>query len=160
FDKAVHDIEKGRYEIARVTLNTLINTYDSSEYLAKAKLAIGDAWFREGGARGRAQAEAEFKDFILFYPAMAEAAEAQWKICTGHYQQLDKPDRDSSEALKAERECKQVLIQFPNSKFAPMAEQTLRNVQEDLAEAEMKTGTFYKKKGSQAAAANRLSGLV
>ena len=26
FDKAIKDIEKGRYEIARITLNTLINT--------------------------------------------------------------------------------------------------------------------------------------
>ena len=43
FDKAIKDIEKGRYEIARLTLNTLINTYDTSEYLAKAKLAVADA---------------------------------------------------------------------------------------------------------------------
>ena len=42
FDKAVNDIEHGRYEVARITLNTLINTYDQSEYLAKAKLAIAD----------------------------------------------------------------------------------------------------------------------
>ncbi len=77
FDKSVKDIEKGRYEIARITLNTLINTYDTSEYLAKAKLAIADSWYREGGAHGLAQAEAEYKDFILFYPAMEESAEAQ-----------------------------------------------------------------------------------
>ena len=37
FDKAIKDIEKGRYEIARITLNTLINTYESSEFLAKAQ---------------------------------------------------------------------------------------------------------------------------
>ena len=58
FDKAIKDLEKGRYEIARITLNTLMNTYESSEYMAKAKLAVADAWYREGGARGRAQAEA------------------------------------------------------------------------------------------------------
>src|ERR1700730_19449090 len=54
FDKAIKDLEKGRYEIARITLNTLNNTYESSEYLAKAKLATADAWYREGGARRRA----------------------------------------------------------------------------------------------------------
>src|SRR5579885_939855 len=75
FDKAIKDIERGRYEVARLTLNTLINTYDTSEYLAKAKLAIADSWYREGGAHGLAQAEAEYKDFILFYPTMEEAAE-------------------------------------------------------------------------------------
>src|SRR5271170_2881224 len=58
FDRAVNDIEHGRYEVARITLNTLINTYDSSEYLAKAKLAIADSWYREGGANGLVQAEA------------------------------------------------------------------------------------------------------
>src|SRR5579863_4834390 len=56
YDKAVSDIEHGRYEVARLTLNTLINTYDSSEYLAKAKLAVADSWYREGGAHGMAQA--------------------------------------------------------------------------------------------------------
>ncbi len=66
FDKAVNDIEKGRYEVARLTLNTLINTYDSSEFLAKAKLAIADSWMRQSGAEGFAQAEAEYKDFQLF----------------------------------------------------------------------------------------------
>ena len=70
FDKAIRDVEHGRFEVARLTLNTLINTYDTSEYLAKAKLAIADSWFREGGIHGLSQAEAEYKDFILFYPTM------------------------------------------------------------------------------------------
>src|SRR5277367_5114609 len=67
FDKAINDIEHGRFEVARITLNTLINTYDQSEFLAKAKLAVADSWYREGGAHGLAQAEAEYKDFQLFY---------------------------------------------------------------------------------------------
>src|SRR5678815_551714 len=81
FDKSIADIEKGRYEIARLTLQTLINTYDTSEFLAKAKLAIADSWFREGGSHGLAQAEAEYKDFILFYPTLEESAEAQERVC-------------------------------------------------------------------------------
>jgi outer membrane protein assembly factor BamD len=63
FDSAMKDIEHGRYEVARISLQTLMNTYDSSEFMAKAKLAIADSWFREGGANGMAQAEAEYKDF-------------------------------------------------------------------------------------------------
>lgn len=31
YDKAINDIEKGRFEIARLTLQTLMNTYDTSE---------------------------------------------------------------------------------------------------------------------------------
>ncbi len=160
FDKAVTDIEKGRYEIARITLNTLINTYDSSEYLAKAQLAIADAWFREGGLRGRMQAEMEYKNFILFYPTMEEAAESQAKICQVHYLQMNKTDRDPNEAYKAEQECRQLLVQFPNSKFAPETEQRLREIQEALADSEFKVGFFYHKKGAMAAAGNRMGALV
>src|SRR4051795_3443523 len=119
FDQAVKDIEHGRYEVARISLQTLMNTYDSSEYLAKAKLAIADSWFREAGPNGLAQAEAEYKDFILFYPTMEEAAEAQARVCDIHYKQMDKSDRDPMHALRAEQECKQLILQFPNSKFAP-----------------------------------------
>jgi TonB family protein len=68
YDQAINRIERRDYEGARLALNTLINTYSSSEYLPQAKLAIADSWFREGGARGLAQAAAEYRDFILFYP--------------------------------------------------------------------------------------------
>src|SRR6266702_4314387 len=118
FDAAINDIEHSRFERARLTLQTLMNTYDTSEYLAKAKLAMADSWFREGGAHGFAQAEAEYKDFILFYPTMEEAAEAQQKICNMQYQQMEKADRDPVHALRAEAECRDLLVQFPNSKAA------------------------------------------
>ncbi|HXP86330.1 MAG TPA: outer membrane protein assembly factor BamD [Bryobacteraceae bacterium] len=160
FDKSIKDIEKGRYEVARLTLNTLINTYDTSEYLAKAKLAVADSWYREGGLHGLTQAEAEYKDFILFYPTMEEAAESQEKICMIHYKQMDKADRDPDQALRAEQECRQLLTQFPNSKFAPQAEQLLRDIQEVLGEAEMRVGIFYHSRGSLASSANRLGGVV
>jgi outer membrane protein assembly factor BamD len=160
FDKAVHDIEHGRYEIARLTLNTLMNTYDQSEYMAKAKLAIADSWYREGGAHALAQAEAEYKDFILFYPMMEEAPEAQEKICNIHVKQMEKPDRDPSQALLAEDACRTLLTNFPNSKFAPQGQQLLRDIQEVLADGEFRVGNFYFGKGVFYSAANRLQGIA
>src|ERR1051325_2125272 len=148
FDSAVKEIEHSRFDRGRLLLQTLMNTYDTSEYMAKAKLATADAWYREGGAHGMAQAEAEYKDFILFYPAMEEAAEAQEKICKMQYNQMEKADRDSAHALRAEDECRNLVSQFPNSKFAPEAQQMLRNIQEVLAEKEYKVGAFYHTKGS------------
>jgi outer membrane protein assembly factor BamD len=160
FDAAISDIEHSRFERARLELQTMMNTYDTSEYLAKAKLAIADSWYREGGAHGMAQAEAEYKDFILFYPNMEESAEAQEKICKMQYNQMEKADRDPTHALRAEDECRQLLVQFPNSKFAPDAQQMLRNIQEVLADKEYRVGLLYYKKGSMPAAANRLQGAA
>src|SRR6202451_3784458 len=160
FDKAIKDIEHGHFEVARLTLNTLINTYDTSEYLAKAKLAIADSWYREGGTHGLAQAEAEYKDFILFYPQMEEAAESQKKICDIHYSEMEKADRDPNNALRAEQECRTLITQFPNSKYVPATEQKLREIQEVLAQAEFAVGEFQHKRGTNAAAENRLRGAV
>jgi len=160
YDRAIGDIEHGRYEVARITLNTLINTYDQSEFLAKAKLAVADSWYREGGAAGLAQAEAEYKDFILFYPTMEEAAESQEKVCMIHYRQMEKSDRDPNQAIRAEDECRQLIVQFPNSKFVDETQQLLRNIQEALADGEFKVGEFYYKRGSNFAAANRYAHVV
>src|SRR5437868_9120083 len=152
FDKAMADVERSRFEVARLTLNTLMNTYDTSEYMAKAKLLIADSWYREGGTHGLGQAEAEYKDFILFYPSMEESAEAQEKVCMIHYKQMEKADRDPKHALRAEDECRLVLTQFPNSKFAPEANQKLREIQEVLAQHETAAGFYYYHKGSYPAA--------
>lgn len=158
FDRAIKDIEHGNYESARIVLNTLINTYDTSEYIAKAKLAVADSWYREGGAHGLAQAEAEYKDFILFYPNMQEAAESQYKVCEIHYKQMDKADRDNSQGQRAEDECRQVLKQFPNAeKFVKKARTMLLEVQEVLADKEFRNGDFYFRKGSFPAAASRFA---
>jgi outer membrane protein assembly factor BamD len=160
FDKAIEDIEKSRFQTARLTLQTLMNTYDTSEYLAKSKLAIADSWMREGGTHALAQAEAEYKDFILFYPTMEESAEAQMKICRIHYRQMEKPDRDPGQALRTEDECRNLVLQFPNSRFVPEVEQMLRDAQQVLADGEFRVGEFYYKKGSYPSAANRLDAMV
>jgi outer membrane protein assembly factor BamD len=162
FDTSIDDIEHGRYERARLTLQTMMNTYDTSEYLAKAKLAMADSWKREGGAHGMAQAEADYKDFILFYPNMEESAEAQYKICDMQYQQMDKADRDPVHARLADAECKDVLLKWPNSQFATDAAKKEREIQEVLADQEMKVGQFYAKKGGNGymSSANRLNTLV
>ena len=162
FDTSVDDIEHGRYERARLTLQTMMNTYDTSEYLAKAKLAVADSWKREGGTHGMAQAEAEYKDFILFYPNMEESAEAQFKICDMQYLQMDKAERDDVHARLADAECKDVLQKWPNSHYATDAANMLRQVQEVEAEHEMVVAEFYAKKGGNgySASANRANNLV
>src|SRR5881227_3913754 len=115
FDRAMEALKKNRFDVARVTLQTLINTYPDSEYVARAKLAVADSWYAEGGSTSLAQAEAEYKDFKTFFPNMPEAAEAQVKIANIHYQQMEKPDRDFTHAVRAEQEYRKVIMQYPDN---------------------------------------------
>src|SRR5919197_1785449 len=110
FDRAMDAMKHNRFDVARMTLQTLINTYPDSEYIARAKLAVGDAWYAESGTTALTQAELEYKDFITFFPNLPEAAEAQLKIAHIHYQQMEKPDRDFTHAKRAEETYQQIVI--------------------------------------------------
>jgi len=160
FDKAMDAISHHKYETARLNLQTLINTYPDSEYVARAKLSIGDSWLAEGGSAGLTQAESEYKDFITFFPNMSEAAEAQLKIADIHYRQIEKPDRDFLHAKRAEEEYRQLLLQYPDSKLAETARSKLLQVQEILAEREYRIGRFYYLRESWPAAMARLKTLT
>ena len=160
FDKAMNAMRHNRFDVARLTLQTLINTYPDSEYIARAKLAVGDSWYAEGGAAALAQAEQEYSDFEIFFPNMPEASEAQLKIANIHYQQMEKPDRDFTHAKRAEDEYRKLILQYPDSKLLPEAKQRLREVQEVLADREFSIGRFYYLRQSYPASIARLQSLV
>lgn len=160
FDKAMDAMRHNRFDVARLTLQTLINTYPDSEYIARAKLAVGDSWYAEGGTAALAQAEQEYSDFEVFFPNLKEAAEAQLKIANIHFQQMEKSDRDYTHAKRAEDEYRKVILQYPDSKLVPDAKKRLLQVQEVLADREFGIGRFYYLRESYAASIARLQTLV
>jgi len=160
FDKAMIAMKKGRFDVARLDLQTMLNTYPESEYRMRAKLAVGDTWFKEGGTAALAQAEAEYKDFITFFPTAPEAAEAQMKVADIFYQQMEKPDRDFVNVRRAEQEYRAMINQFPDSSLVPRAKQKLRDVQEVLAERETGIGLYYGSRDNYPAAIARLQTVI
>ena len=160
YDKAMDAMHHNRFDVARLTLQTLINTYPDSEFIARAKLAVGDSWYAEGGAAAWAQAEQEYSDFEIFFPNMPEAAEAQLKIANIHFQQMEKADRDYTHAKRAEDEYRKMILQYPDSKLVPEAKQRLLEVQEVLADREFGIGRFYYLRESYPASIARLQSLV
>jgi outer membrane protein assembly factor BamD len=160
YAKASNDLKHGRYSVGRLSLETLINTYPDSEYLAKAKLAIGDSYYKEGGTAGLKQSIVEYKDFITFFPFLDESAYAQLQIALAHYRQMEKPDRDHAEAVQAEAEFQTFLEKYPSSPLVPQAEQHLRDVQEVLAEGNFRVASFYYTRTAYRAAGARLIELT
>jgi outer membrane protein assembly factor BamD len=156
YDKAMVAMKKGRYDVARLDLQTLLNTYPESEYRMRAKLSVGDTWFKEGGSAALTQAEAEYEDFITFFPNAPEAAEAKMKVADIYYQQMEKPDRDPLNAEQAEKEYREMVNMFPDSTLVPRAKQRLRDVQEVLAEREFGIGSYYESREDYVAALARL----
>lgn len=160
YEKSVEDIKNKRYDVARLTLQTLINTYPDSDYLAAAKLAVADSYFEEGTTAALTHAEVEYKDFITFFPNAPEVALAQYRAAMCHFRQLEKPDRDRTHARRAEEEFQLLLLRYPDSEYAQDGEKRLIQVQEILAESEFRVGRFYFVRESWRASASRLADLV
>jgi outer membrane protein assembly factor BamD len=156
YDRAQADLKAGRYIEGRLALQTLINTYPDSEYLAKAKLAVADSYYKEGGTTSLTQSIQEYNDFRTFFPFLDEAAYAQMQIGLAHYKMMEKADRDKTQAEAAEDAFQAFVLSYPQSPLIPKAEQYLRDVQEVLADSDYKVAYYYYTKTDYRAAAARL----
>ena len=62
---------------------------------------------------------------------MPEAAEAGLETANIHYQEMEKPDRDYTHAMRAEEEYRQLILQYPDNKIVVEgARKRLMEVQE------------------------------
>ncbi|HEV3481619.1 MAG TPA: outer membrane protein assembly factor BamD [Candidatus Acidoferrales bacterium] len=154
--RAMQDVQHKKFTEARLDFQTLINTYPDSEYLAKAKLGVADSFYKEGGTSNLTQAVEEYKNFIVFFPFLDEAAYAQMQVGMAHYRMMEKADRDNSQAEAADQEFRTFLEKYPQNPLVPKAEQYLRNVQEVLADGEFRVARFYYLKQDLRASAARL----
>ncbi len=158
--KALNEFKHGRYDVGRLTLQTLINTYPDSEYLSQSKLAIADSYYKQGGVSGLTEAEAEYKDFITFFPNAPEAPMAEYRAGMCHFRLIGKADRDQTEALAAATEFKEFLTEYPNSPLVVEVKGRLREVQEVLAQGEYEIAMFYYDRDAWPAAESRLKSIA
>jgi outer membrane protein assembly factor BamD len=162
YDKAIAQQKSGHYDVARLDLNTLLSTYPDSQYQMRAKLAVADSWYTEGGSAALAQAEQEYNDFITFFPNVPEAAEAQMRIGDIYFKQMDVPDRDYAKGVKAQDAYRLMLKQYSDApkKLTDEARQKLREVQEVMATREAELGAFYATHANWAATIARYQTVV
>jgi outer membrane protein assembly factor BamD len=160
FDSARRDLDRSRFTIARLTLQTLINTYPDSEFLPQAKYALAESFYREGTTAALTQAEAEFKDYITFFPTSELADDAQHYVAMTHVLKMEKPDRDPTQAQMAEVELKNMIEAYPDSQLLADAKQKLREVQEVLAQGHYGVGNHYFLRQSYVASADRYKEIL
>ncbi|HZM88871.1 MAG TPA: outer membrane protein assembly factor BamD [Blastocatellia bacterium] len=136
-------IRKGNFDEGRILLNTMINTYSESPMIKMSKLSIADSYYLQGGSKGLAQAEVEYRDWIQFFPDDPLADETMLKIAEVHLKQVMAADRDTTHARLAERQLKELLRRYPNTDSKEQVEGLMSQVQEILAMHELKVARFY-----------------
>lgn len=146
FEEAAKEIRKSNYDTGRLLFNTIITTYPDSTYLPMAKLAIADSFYLEGLTSALIQAAAAYQDWLTFFPTHPLADDVMLKIAETDMRQMGLPDRQTTNARKAEQRLKVLLQQFPDTPLRQAAIQRLNEVQENLAMHNLQVARFYYKR--------------
>jgi len=149
------ELDHNHYDRARLLLNTLINTYPDSEFLPQAKYATAESFYNEGTKAMLEQADAAFRDYIIFFPETDKSDDAQLMVAMTHIRQIQKADRDSTQARLAEAELKKMIKEYPSSDLLDEAKEKLREVQEQLAKGISGIAHHYYIRKAYAASASR-----
>lgn len=160
FEKGSDFLKNGQYIKARLAFQNLMMTYPDSEMAPEAHFAMGDSFYEEGGTENLLQAENQFKDFIVFYPAHPKAADAQMKTIAVNMKMMGAPDRDQHYAYKALQNIKSFIRQFPDSDFTPIVKKYRADVEENIALGDLGVGRFYEDKGNLAGARGRYKEIM
>jgi outer membrane assembly lipoprotein YfiO len=155
FETGKNYLQRGQYIKSRLTFQTLINTYPDSDMASDAVFAMADSYYEEGGLENLLQAEDEYKNFIIFYPASPKAPEAQLKIISGNERLMRAPDRDQQYSYRTLKEIERFEKQYPESDYLPIVEKLKKRVQDVLAQHDYAIGKFYGDKGNYQAAVSR-----
>jgi len=143
YENAMKQMGRHDYTNARLLLQTLISTYQDSDYFQKAKYAFAESLYREGGRENLDSSEAAFKDFIIYFKDSDLADDAQMMVVMTHVKRVQAPDRDSTEARLAQLELREMINSYPNSDLLEEAKQKLRDVEEILAEGSERISDQY-----------------
>jgi outer membrane protein assembly factor BamD len=160
FENGMEFLNKGQQIKARLSFQTLINTYEDSEYLEKAKYYIAYSYLREGGIENLIQAEQAFKDFKLFFPTSEMADDAQAHIVKINMHMMKAPSRDLTYARRSQVEIQNFLQEFPDSPLVPEMRVRLQYVEDTLATSVFLKGQFYHRKKHYKASSARFRDCV
>jgi outer membrane protein assembly factor BamD len=155
YETAMQFLKKNRFIAARLALQTLLDTYQDSEFGPQAKYAYAETFYRESGHSALMSAEVEFRQFITFFPDHELSDDAQLMVAMTHMRQLQRPDRDDTEARLAEYELTEMISMYPDSPLLDEAKAKLRAVQELLAESILGPARQYYMRRAYPAVADR-----
>jgi outer membrane protein assembly factor BamD len=160
--EAMKAMDKSRFTTARLLLQNLMQTYQDSEFAPKAKYAVAESFYHEAGSSNLVAAENEYRNFITFFPTNDLADDAQLKIAMTHIRQLQKPDRDDTQARLAEYELLAMLnnTNYADSPLLNEAKEKLRYVQEVLAESIFGPARQYYMRGAYPAVIDRCDEIM
>lgn len=154
-------LEKRQWENARQHFRRIIDAFPQSQYAPDARIALGDAYFNEGGDANYILAVSAYRDFVTLYPSHPKADYAQFQTGESYFKRRHGPDRDQTPTMEALSEFDRLLEAYPRSPLVEDAKTRIRACRQSLARAEYLAGYFYQRtRKACRSAIGRYEGIV
>jgi outer membrane protein assembly factor BamD len=159
FEKGKALIAKKRYDTGRKYLNFVFETYPNEREGREALLLVADSYFRQGGQTGYTEARFRYRDYLNRYPGGPQRDYARYQFALCYDKEHEKPDRDQTSTREAIQQYLALIREFPDSAYAGIARDRVRELTDLIAEHEFSVGFFYMRKGSPSAALGRFTAI-
>jgi outer membrane protein assembly factor BamD len=138
-------LQKHDWESARQHFKRIIDAFPQSQYAPAARLALGDAYIKEGGTANDILAIAAYRDFLTLYPSHPKSDYAQFQIAESYFRQKSGADRDQTQTIHALEEYQRLLDIYPESSYLEKTRDRIKELRQQLARAEYMAGYFYQR---------------
>jgi outer membrane protein assembly factor BamD len=135
----------------------LLDQYPLNPYAEEAQLKIAYSYYLD---KKYTEAIAAFGDFERAFPTSQHLPFVEYYRGMCYLEQMRSIDRDQSVTEKAHDFFKAVVERFPESSFAPLAEEKIAVCREAMAENELYVAQFSERIGNLLAAKARLRTIV
>jgi outer membrane protein assembly factor BamD len=136
---------KKRYEDARIQFKRLVDGFPNSDLLPRARLALADCYFEQGGSGNYVLAISEYRQFLTLYPSASQSDYAQFRIAESYFKEKHGVERDQTPTRQAMEEFQRLLDLHPKSKYADPARARIAECRQGLARGDFLVGYFYQR---------------
>jgi outer membrane protein assembly factor BamD len=123
-------------------------------------LRIADTYFLQNRRSEYYEAIALYESFVSYYPQNELVCYARFQIANSYYELMEKPDRDQKATREALAEFTRVINLCPDTDYANLAEQKMRDCNSNLAGHEYAVGRYYFRSRGFNAAAQRFKRIL
>ena len=157
YKEGVKAFEEGDVLFAAKKFNEAEILYPQSEWAPKSVLMAAYAYYSQDYYF---DAMSELERFIKKYPKHKRLNYAHFLLAICHYEQIIDEKKDLGPLMRAQKEFKFVVNNYPDSDFALDSKYKLDLINDVLASKEIFLGRYYMKKEKWVAAINRFKQVV
>jgi outer membrane protein assembly factor BamD len=140
FQYGMERLADRRWGDAADAFQNLLLMHANHPHSEEARFRLGEAY---QGRREWITAAAEFNRVAIEYPAGTWADDARFQTCRSYAQLAPKPQLDQEYTRVAVEHCRSLLAYYPDSEYAPAAQQLISELIERMAEKDYLAGEHY-----------------